>query len=120
MSDDDNAKIQSIKPVPSTASTQTLLTETFEIHTAPTPDELVRLMARLANYMNLLCAESLRSRNVTAANPSVMAMMNASANLEQGAQGERQLMAMKAAGQFTGVPGAGGPGGPGVPPFRMN
>jgi hypothetical protein len=99
-----------------------LLTESFEVLPSPTPDELIRLMARMANYMNLLVAEALRARNVTAANPSVMSMMNASANLEQGAQAERQVMAMRAQGQFVGG-GPGGPGGgvpPGMPPFRMN
>ena len=97
---------------------ESLLDETFSIHSAPAIDELVRLMARMANFMNLLTAEALRSRNVTAADPSVMAIMNASANLENGAQAQRQKQAMIAAGQFAGV---GGPGGSqGVPPFRMN
>ena len=99
------------------AGRESLLAESFDIHSNPPIDEIVRVMARLANFVNLLAAESLRSRVVTAADPSVMALMNASANLEQGAQAQRQKQAMIAAGQFAGVPGQGGPGGP---PFRMN
>jgi hypothetical protein len=100
-----------------------LLAETFEVPSSPTPDELIRTMARLANYLNLLCAEALRSRVVSAANPSVMSMMNASTNLEQGAIAERQQMAMRAQGggqQFVGPGGQGGGVPPGMPPFRMN
>lgn len=110
----EDSKPRIVQPFP---VRETLLTESFDIHSAPTPDELVRLMARMANFSNLLVAEALRSRNVTAASPAVMAMMNASANLEQGALAQRQQMAMQAAGQFA-APGQGGPGMP--PPFRMN
>lgn len=99
------------------ATRETLLTETFDIHSDPSVDEIIRVMARLSNFMNLYVAEALRSRVVSAANPCTMAVMNAAANLEQGAQAQRQQLAMIAAGQFAGVPGAGGPG---APPFRMN
>jgi hypothetical protein len=108
---------------PLAAAPSPLLTETFEIQSNPPIDEIIRTMARLSNFCNLLCAEALRSRVVSAANPSTMAMMNAAANLEQGAMAQRQEMAMKAAqagGQFVG-PGQGqcGQGGQGSP-FRMN
>lgn len=119
MFNQEDNKPQIVPPTGTRAVRESLLDETFSIHSAPAIDELVRLMARMANFMNLLTAEALRSRNVTAADPSVMAIMNASANLENGAQAQRQKQAMIAAGQFAGVggPGAGGPGGP---PFRMN
>jgi hypothetical protein len=97
----------------------TLLTETFETRANPTIDEIIRTMARLANFINLYAAEALRSRVVTAANPSTQAMLNAAGNLENGAVAQRQELVMKAAqasGQFV---GPGGPG-PGAPPFRMN
>lgn len=106
-----------------TSSRSPLLVETFEVLPSPTIDEIVRLMARMANFCNLYAAEALRARIVTASNPSVMAMLNASANLEQGAIAQRQQQAMAAQGQFA-APGQGGPGpgGPmgGPPPFRMN
>ena len=115
----EDSKPRIVQPLPVRES---LLTESFDIHPNPTVDEIIRTMARMANFMNLLCAEALRSRVVTAANPSVMSMMNASANLEQGAQAQRQQLAMQAAGQFA-APGQGpgpGPGGHGGAPFRMN
>jgi hypothetical protein len=129
--ENDDQKSRIIHPVPTPAPTsatpavparQQLLVEQFEVPANPAPDELIRTMARLANYLNLLCAEALRSRVVSAANPSVMSMMNASANLEQGAIAERQQMAMRAqgGGQFAAPGGQGGGVPPGMPPFRMN
>lgn len=109
------------------SSRPTLLTETFEIPSSPTLDEVIRTMARAANFFNLLAAEMLRARIVTASNPAPMAVLNASAALEQGALAQRQQMAMQAAGaagQFaapgSGPGGAGGAGGPGMPPFRTH
>jgi len=106
-------------PTPAAASPRkSLLTETFEIMPNPSVDEIIRTMARMANFCNLYAAEALRARVVTAANPCVMALMNVAANLEQGAQAQRQQLAMAAAGQFVGGPPPGG-GMPGTP-FRMN
>lgn len=110
-------------PQTATASTRTiLLSEAFEVPANPTLDELIRTMARMANFCNLMAAECLRSRVVTASNPAVMATLNASANLEQGALQQRAQMQMAAAGQFA-APGQGGGGGgmpPGMPPFRTH
>lgn len=110
---------------PSSTARQPLLAETFEVLPNPTPDELIRLAARMANFLNLLTAEALRSRNVTAAQPTPMSFLNASAALETGAIQQRQYLAQMAAMQGGGFVGGGPQGGPppGMPPgggFRMN
>src|SRR5208283_5212164 len=94
MSDQNEENGPRIIPPPPATARQPLLTETFDILPNPTADELIRLMARLANFLNLLAAESLRSRVVTAAQPAPMSMLNAAATLEQGAMGQRQYLAM--------------------------
>ena len=98
---------------------QSLLVEQFEVLANPTGDELIRLAARMANFLNLLVAESLRSRVVTAAQPIPMAFLNASASMEQGALQQRQYLAQMAAMQGGGFASPGQGGGPGMPPFRM-
>lgn len=100
---------------------EVLLTETFEIPSGIGVDVMIRLAARMANFLNLLVAESLRSRNVTAAQPMPMAFLNASAAIESGALQQRQYLAQMAAMQGGGFVGpGGGPGGPPPGGFRMN
>lgn len=105
---------------PTTAATSrpVLLSETFEVPSNPTVDEMIRLAARMANFLNLYVAECLRSRNTTAGQPMPMAFLNASAAMESGALQQRQYLAQVAAmqgGGFVAGPG----GGTGMPPFRM-
>jgi len=122
MDDNQENRPKIVPPIP-LPTHESLLTETFEIHANPTIDEVVRLMARLANFLNLHVAESLRARIVTAAQPAPMAMLNAAATLEAGAIQQRQYLVAMAQGQGTGFAAPGGPGGgipPGAPPFRMN
>lgn len=115
-----SATSPSASPSAAASTRPTLLTETFEVPSSPAPDELIRLAARLANFMNLLVAEALRSRVITAGQPIGMAFLNASAAMEGGALQQRQYLAqvaMAQGGGFQGGPGGGMP--PGMPPFRM-
>jgi hypothetical protein len=125
MSDQNDEKEKSSRIVipiaPAADQSTILLTETFEVRASPTIDEVIRTMARLANFLNLYAAEALRARIVTAANPATPSLMSAAQNLEQGAMAQRQELAMRAQGQFVGPGGGPGPGGmPGAGPFRMN
>ena len=103
-------------PVTIDSKREPILSETFEVLPNPSLDEVIRVMAKAANFFNLYAAEALRSRLVTASNPAPMAILNAAANLEQGAIAQRQQQAMQAQGQGFAAPP------PGMPPggFRMN
>ena len=116
--DQDNAKIAAVPAPASTAAAPApALTETLQLSASPTVPEIIRLMAKAANFLNMAAGELLRTRVVTASNPATVGLMQAAANLEQGAQAQQQQVMMQQAQAFGGGP-QGGP--QGVPPYRMN
>jgi len=100
--DDSQDKPRIVMPLP---LKETLHSEEFAITSDPSPAEIVQMLARLAQFINLLMAECLRSKVISAANPASAALMNSSATLEQGAIQLQQLMQQRQQSAFSGVPG---------------
>lgn len=100
-----------------------LHTETFQVLAKPSPKEIIQAMALIAKFLNQYGAELLRSEVVSASNPAIVGVLQASSNLEQGAIQLQQLLQQQQQGGFVDPrqPG-GGPtrqGGSGGP-FRTN
>lgn len=104
--------------IPDIPQHELLHSEEFSVRSNPSPTDIINVMARLAQFINLFMAEALRSKVISAANPASAGMMNASGTLEQGAIQLRALVQQQQQGAFAG-PGPQQPQGP-AGPFRMN
>ena len=69
-----------------------LAADTFLILRQPTPFEIIQTMARVAKFINKYAGNALTSEVISAANPAMAGMFNASAQLEQGAVQLQQLL----------------------------
>lgn len=88
--------------------------EAFEIVEQPTPEEVMKLMARVAKMLNHYVSEVLRTELLSCANPATNALCNASATLETGAIQFQMLLQQQSGFQRGPAPGMP------VPPFRTN
>lgn len=98
----------------SNSNSRVVYEHTATVLSKPTPKEIITEMALLAKFLNQLAAESLRSEVLSASNPAVAALFNASTQLESGGIALHQILQQQQT-QGIAVPGQGpaGQGGPG-------
>lgn len=85
----------------------------FVVPQNPTIQQVIRLHAQIAEFLNAFVAEALRSKVVSAGTPTTQGAMQASAALEQSAQQVQAMIQQRMMPQQQGPP-------PGMPPIRMN
>lgn len=113
------------------AATSAATHATFSIAAKPSCQQIIKLMAEQAKFLNKVIATVTGTELLSAANPALASLFNASAQLESGAMSLHQLVVQHqqqlAQGGLVGpgASGAGGPGGagdmgPGRGPQRYN
>ena len=83
----------------------------FEVPAKPSCQQVIKLMAENAKMINKMIAQVTTTELLSAANPALAALFNASAQLESGAMQLHQLVEQHKAMQQGGLVGPGGGGG---------